>query len=189
MEKQKIDFKNIALYVNPQTIETSSHSGSHFGVWQVGFVDISKGTDSLQYWDRYSYTGRRFRHLKFRAQWERDDKKRGVYGYRLSLHVDDTFEYSEDAQALVDVLKRVEKARQSLLIQPTTFGQYVTLMCDALGVKRFVYPTEPREEKRWSSLDNFYHVNAKVDELLGLMLDRKIDDTYFPEDRQKKDGE
>ena len=189
MEKQKIDFKNIALYVNPQTIDLTQSHGSPFGVWMVGFVDISQGTDNIKFFDRYSYTGRRFRHLKFRAQWERDDKNRGVYGHRLSLHVDDTFEYSEDALALVDILKRVEKARQNLIIQPTTFGQYVTLMCDALGVKRFVYPTEPRTEKRWCSLDNFYHVNAKVDDLLGMMLDSKINDTYFPADRQKKDGE
>jgi hypothetical protein len=185
MTKEKIEFKNVALYVNPQAIDLSNSSGTPFGVWQVGFVDISKGTNYLQYWDRYSHTGRRFRHLKFRAQWERDDKKKGVYGQRLSLHIDDSFEHWEDAQALVDILKRVEKARQSFLVQPTTFGQYVTLMCDALGVKQYVYPTELREEKRWSSLDNYYHVSAKVDEWLSRMLDTKVDATYFADDRQK----
>jgi hypothetical protein len=185
MTKEKIEFKNIALYVNPQAIDLNNSCGTPFGVWKVGFVDISQGTDHIKYWDRYSYTGRRFRHLQFRAQWERDDKNKGVYGYKLSLHIDDTFEYSEDAQALVDILKRVEKARQNLLVYPATFGQYVTLMCNALGVKRFVYPTEPREEKRWSSLDNYYHVSSKADEFLGRMLDNKIGDTYYSDDRQK----
>lgn len=185
MEKQKIDFKNIALYVNPEAIDLTQSNGTPFGVWQIGFVDTTKGIDHLDYWDRYSYTGKRFRHLKFRAQWERDNKKRGVYSHRLALHVDDRFEHSEDAQALVDILKRVEKARQSFLVQPTTFGQYVTLMCDALGVKRFVYPTEPRETQSWSSLGKHYHVCAKVDEWLVRMLDNKVDGTYYADDRQK----
>ena len=184
--KQSIDFKNIALYLNPHNIDLSSHSGSHYGVWTLHFVDITKGIDAVQYWDRYSYTGRRVRNLRFRAQWERDHKEKGVYGNRLQIHGQDEIEYVEDALALVDILKRVEKVRQNLLIQPTTFGQYVALMCNGLGIKKFVYPTEQREVRTWSGIDQYYHQCAKADELLVRMIDREVEKTYFPEDRQIK---
>ena len=184
MAPKKIDFKNTALYLNPHTMDMSSHSGSHYGVWTLSFVDISKGIDGAQYFDRYSVTGLRLRNLRFRAQWERDQKEKGVYGYRLQIHGLDDIERVEDAMALVDILKRVEKVRNNLLVQPTTFGQYVALMCNGLGVKKFIYPTERRTESRWSNIDQYYHQSAKVDDFLVRMIDRKIDETYFPEERQ-----
>ena len=183
MEKQKIDFANVALYVDPKSIDQSTSFGTPYGVWKLYFVDISEGLDNIKNWDRYSYTGKRVRHLCFRAQWERNDKARGVYGYSLQLDVQDSIERVEDAQALVDIMKRIEKSREKFFVTPNTFGQYVALMCAGLGVKKFVYPTEEKDSG-WG-YSKHYHLSDKVGESLVRFIDWKVEDTYFPEEKQK----
>lgn len=184
--ENKLDLKNVALYVNPKQMDLSSYGGSNFGVWHLNFVDITAGEDNARYFDRYSFTGRHFRHLRFRAQWERDEKAKGVYGQRLQISAGDDIERVEEAEAIVNILKKARKVEDNFIVRPVTFGQYVTLMCNGLGIKKFILPTEEQKEGyKWSDLEGYYNRLHKADEFLGRVIDSKIDETYFPEERQK----
>lgn len=179
MKKQALELKNVALYVHFDNLDVRSSCGDHYGVLTLRFIDISEGVDKIRYWDNYSFTGKRFRNLTFRGQWERDQREKGVYGQRLSLHMNDDVERVEDALAILDIMKRIEKARWNLPIEPNTFGQFVALMCQSIGVKTFVCRTDKRDGHFWSNIDSYYHRSAKIDSYLVRMIDNKIEETYF----------
>lgn len=185
MEKQRVDLKNVALYVNPHNIDTHHKP---YGTWKLGFVDITKGYDDLKFWDRYSYTGKRFRNLFFRAQWELNNKDVGVYGQRLILDMgfDSSIEHAGDLTPMVEILKKAEKAQYNFLIQPKTFGQFVALVCLNLGVKTFVYPSnEIRNETGWGTVDKYWQRQDKIGDYLVRMIDNKIEGTYLKTEEQK----
>lgn len=43
------------------------------------------------------------------------------------------------AEHMVKMLRKIERAEQGLPIRPQTYGQYVQLMCQALGVQKAAY--------------------------------------------------
>lgn len=183
MKKEKLQLSDVALYVNPSLID---HSCRDYGVWHLRFVDTSKGIDHLEWFDRFSYTGNRFRHLRFRLQWDKADRKQGVYGYDLKLEVDEEFSRSEDIKPLMDAIKTIEKARENMAIYPSKFSDYVALMCIALGVKKFVYPQGERDGNHFGVLARNYHHSAKIDHWLVSMLERNVDKTFFPESEEQQ---
>ena len=75
--------------------------------------------------------------LQFTCQASGDMNEAKPYGYGVRYGQVFSVEL-RDAERMYKMLKRVEKARESFPIQPETFGQFVQLMCQALGVKRVV---------------------------------------------------
>jgi hypothetical protein len=188
-QPKKYDVKNIALLINPKSmLDLTSTSGDHFGVINLRFVDTTDGLDKLQWISDYTSTGLMFNNLRFRAQWNRDRKDRGVYGWQL--HIDNAdVNNSRTAEAHLYIMRKIEKVREGFPVRPETFGQFVTLLCLGLGIKTFLRVGERKTGVHsWSSLHEYYYDKNKVGDDLQTLIDREIDQTYFPEERQRKEA-
>jgi hypothetical protein len=73
---------------------------------------------------------------------------------------------------LAKMLRKIETAQSSFLVQPTTFGQYVTLLTSALKIKLAVVPSGPSADR--SSYCDREHRFLKVGEETQWCIDRAI---------------
>jgi hypothetical protein len=179
MKKPAITPAHYALVVDKSRIDTGSCRGE-YGTWQFRFVDISKGIDALDYPDKWDATGRLFKDLTVRVQWSREDNVT-LRTYAWQFYFDDArVEDVQTAESHLAMMKRIDKARQSMVISPNTFGQFLTLMCLGIGVKTFLTKGERKDNPGWRSLADHYYIGHTVDNYLATLVDHEIARHYYP---------
>jgi hypothetical protein len=96
-----------------------------------------------------------------RAQWNLDKVSEGVrtYGWELEYRAPFAVDLRR-AEQMVKTLRRIAKADASLPIRATTFGQWVVLICRALGVKTLVVA---KSDGGWSYSENQHHIGDITD--------------------------
>lgn len=101
-----------------------------------------------------------------RAQWNLDKLSPDVrtsdvrtYGWELEYRAPFTVDLRR-AETMLKMLRRIAKADASLPVRATTFGQWVVLMCRALGVKDFVMA---KSDGGWSYDENQHCCGNIVD--------------------------
>ena len=156
----------LALYL-PFSIKADYQYGGT-QAFKFGFVTVSP-TDQVRncpmdYGDWHEYNS-----LMFRAQASVDQNDGKAYGNSCQFYDAGNVDYNRAASMLA-VLKAIRKADESFPIRPATFGQYVQLMCKALGVTRVV---QDRNECR--AHDETEHVFWRVNEIQWL-IDSRIDE-------------
>jgi hypothetical protein len=184
--KEKIEYSKIALRINPAQIDLRSSFGDHYGTWDLGFVSFDGDVEQLDYPDRYTVTGRAFSDLTLHAQWERDNKARGTYAWRLGYRNADV--HSVDvATAHLEVLKKATWAHHGDEPYNKTYGQYVVSMCRKLGIKHYLTVGEVKDASHhtWRTLSERYHTAHKMGDALAQMIDSRIAQTYFEDSKQK----
>ncbi|WP_130425373.1 hypothetical protein [Edaphobacter modestus] len=140
MKREPIKFSAMAIRVDPMKIDQRSHGGSHFGVWQLRFVNVSKGVEQIDYPDRYTRTGRAFQDLAFRVQWERDAKVKGTYAHTLYYDGAKVEEVAV-AQAHLDMMKKIRSVQDNGLCGPRRSASS-SRCCSRASVSRPISPSE-----------------------------------------------
>lgn len=109
-------------------------SGRDYGVLELSIVEVSP-TDKIQNpGHQHEFDG-----LRFRCQWDtvRKDERERTYGWEISYR--DVYSVNlEDVNRFAKVLRRARKALEKSTVKPMTFGQYVTIIADALGISTVV---------------------------------------------------
>lgn len=107
-----------------------------YGVIELSIVEVSP-TDKIQ----NPSHDHEFENLRFRAQWDtnrEDERERErTYGWEISYR--DVYSVDlDDVNRFAKVLRRARKALETSTVKPVTFGQYVTIVADALGISTVV---------------------------------------------------
>jgi hypothetical protein len=176
----KLEMSKISLFINPQRMDKSS---GDIHVWELSFVTRNEKGE-VRNLDSYTRTTRMFGDLEFRAQWNINYADREVYGQDLLLTGCRIKSVSE-AQELLDVMKLVEKARASFAIQPTSFGQFVVLMCQALKIKTAVVSGNRERRTGFGGYDDYDYRHLAMDSEVQRLIDTTITAT-FPQVAQSR---
>jgi hypothetical protein len=175
MSKEKIDLSNVALHFAADEIDCKRHGD--YGTWTIRFVMVTP-EGKVSHFDQYSRTGRALSSLKFHCQWEPAKPERGVYAQSIGLRDIRDIKHSSELAELVDILKKANNVQNSLPIIPTSFGQFVALMCQGLKIKRVVRRGERVLNSGWSSYDDFEYHHMSVDSNLQYAIDQAIQKTF-----------
>jgi hypothetical protein len=169
----------VVLCIDPSRVKHSSipccNSSDNIGVWELHFVTTDEGR--VRNLNNYTRTGRMFQDLRFRGQWNTDRPDQGVYSNELSIKGARIHRVSE-AQELLDVMKTIEKARESIAISPASFGQYIVLMCQALKIRKAVIQSSERTRSGWGSYDDYDFRELTMASSVQTLIDDTIQRTY-----------
>jgi hypothetical protein len=174
MSKEKIDLSNIALHISSDSID---RTGRDCATWTLRFVVVTP-EGKVRNLDGSTRGSRMFSALKFHSQWEPARPDRGVYAQSLSLRdIRDTARVS-DVEELLEILKKAHKIHASLPVRPSSFGQFVVLMCQGIKIKRVVIRGERVNNSGWSQYDDYEYRESKVDTSLQNEIDDIIQETF-----------
>ena len=169
MKKEKPE-TSLALYI-PFGIKADYRYGGT-QAFKFGFVTVN-AQDQVRncpsdYGEWHEYNS-----LAFRSQASVDMSEGKAYGYSCEYYDVGNVDLAR-ATAMVGVLKAIGKADESFPVRPATFGQYVQLMCKALGVTRAVqdrsegnHAHDETEHTYWRLSDIQWLVDTRVDEFMA----------------------
>lgn len=113
-----------AIFIDPKSLRLRDG----FGGLEISIVRITE--EGV----RNPSTDDPFDNLVISAQWDRDDHSERTYGwdvrYRNVFAVD-----KQDAERMVKMFRRIERVEKKFPVWPTSFGQYVSLMAQGLGIR------------------------------------------------------
>jgi hypothetical protein len=175
MSKEKIDFSIVALHLAADEIDCKRHSD--YGTWTLRFAAVTP-EGKVCHFDHYSRTGRAFSSLKFHCQWEPAKPEKGVYAQSIGLRDIRNINHSSELAELAEILKKANNVQNSFPISPTSFGQFIVLMCQGLKIKRVVRRGDRIGNRGWSSYDDFEYHHTSVDSNLQYAIDRAIQETF-----------
>jgi hypothetical protein len=174
MSKEKIDLSNIALHISSDSLDRKDRD---YATWTLRFVVVTP-EGKVRNLDEYTRGSRMFSALKFHAQWRPSSPDLGVYTQSLSLRdIRNTARVSE-MEELVEILKKANKVYASLPVVPSSFGQFVVLMCQGIKIKRVVIRGERVNNSGWSQYDDYEYRESKVDTSLQNEIDDIIQETF-----------
>ncbi len=155
----------IALSV-PNGIRADYHWGTQ--AFEYGFVTVTtEGNLEVRNPSDYDQDFAPFCDLRFRCQSSGDMNDAKPYAYAIEYRGLSTVNL-RDAERMLKMLKRIEKATKSFPVAPETFGQFVQLMCQALKVTHVV-----KDGKGNGWHNETEHTTWKVSEIQWL-IDRQI---------------
>lgn len=117
--------------------------------------------------------------LQFNAQWDASDPEKPVYGWDIEYRQPYGVSLPR-ARKMYKTLRTIERAREKFPVTPLTFGQYVSLISKALGIKYIVRETEGLRDGNYSSGK---HQILKIDYVQGF-VDDLIGKTRRPEEKK-----
>lgn len=138
--------------------------GDIYGKIEISIVDISEGV-------RNPGSEHAFNDLSFRAQWDIDGGTR-TYGWEAAYR-DVYIVRLAEAKRMFSTLQKIEKAYLRAKVKPLTFGQYVTVVALALGIKHVkkesirspdVLTYSEREFQDWSISDAAFLIDGQIQE-------------------------
>lgn len=166
MAEQNRETRKMAVYI-PKGFKADFHM-SGLQAFMIGFVTVDdaarvRGISGID--DELFMS---FDNLTFRCQVGGSTNDGKPYGY--SLEYKDVYSVGlREAERMVKMLRRIDKASESFPVHPETFGQYVSLMCAALKVNMVVQ--EPADSGR--SHDDTMYTLWKLKDCQWL-VDRRI---------------
>ena len=131
MTKQTNDTR-IMLFIPPSFKADYSYTGIQAFKFDFVTMDVTGKVRNP------SYEHECWANLQFRAQVSHQEGEQ-PYGYSLAYSQVYSVELRE-AERMVKMLKKAEKADERFPVRPTSYGQYVQLMCSGLGVHGAVTP-------------------------------------------------
>lgn len=139
--------------------------GDNYGKMEIAIVDISTGVV------RNPGSEHAFNDLSFRAQWDTDGGTR-TYGWEAAYR-DVYIVRLAEAKRMFSTLQKIERAYLRANIKPITFGQYVTVVSLALGIKHVmkesihsldVLTYSEREFQHWDIQDAAFLIDGAIQE-------------------------
>lgn len=101
--------------------------GEGYGVMEISVVDISTGKVRNPDWEHA------FNNLHFKAQWDTKEPMNNTYGWEVAYR--DVFAVRlDDARRILSTLQKAESVIKKSTLKPVTFGQYVTIVAQGLGI-------------------------------------------------------
>lgn len=127
----------LSILVNECTLKTDHYSDTST-FWKLRFVTINeKGEVRNPSRTSFDCQYQEFDDLIFRVwiSWSTGEVAAGSWEMLYDqLYATDR----RDCERMLKCFKRLDKIREKIPINPSTFGDYVALMCSGLGIKRFV---------------------------------------------------
>jgi len=148
--------KTYALYLGSKGIEAERNDNA--GHAELGVVEVRE-TGEI----RNPETGNQFNDLVFRCQYERMGDP-----FAFALHYSMSCIELADAERMAKLLKKARRVERKFPVNPTTFGQWCSLMARGLGVTRLVKqvsgcgPSFADNEHRTFSIVEAQHVIDSV---------------------------
>ena len=162
-----------ALLINPRSIRFESGLGgsSGYGRFELNIVRIVEDGKI-----RNPSTGDSFDDLEFSCQWDQGKQEDRTYAWSVTYRDVYRVDYA-NAERMLKMLKRVRKIEEKLVVRPTTFGQFVTLIAQKLGINQV--KKESRRSAASMSYDDNDYSSFAIKEAQSL-IDSLIEDARKP---------
>ena len=138
MKTEKEIQPEVVLYWDGRGVQQSRD----IGTIALSFVEVrvnEAGFDEVRNPQSDDYSGSPYADLQFHAQWNTD---RGETYAANCTYAHDCY-YSAPynvkrrrTERMLKMLKKIESATEKFPVHPASFGQYVVLLCQGLGIKR-----------------------------------------------------
>ncbi len=160
----------IALHIRHEIKADYSYGTQSF---HLGFVTVEKAGPKQGSVRNPSSDGVffAFQDLQFRCQASADMCEGKPYAYSIEYHDVGRVE-ARDAERMTAMFKRLQKIEASFPIRPETFGQYVALVCNGLGVDCAIRDMSAgswhneTEHQTWKGTDIQWLVDRQIDTFL-----------------------